>query len=130
MQFKIFVAVMASVILLTGCKPDADKAIALGKQEISYTMHDPESAQFRELKFRDIKEKEGAVSGIVCGEVNAKNLMGAYVGYKHFFVVLEMTPKGMFSSGVTYKVITQKIADTDWREDIYKAYCVADLEKQ
>lgn len=39
-------------------------------------LHDPDSAQFRNL--RAIQDD------IVCGEVNGKNLFGAYAGYQKF----------------------------------------------
>ena len=42
-------------------------------------MLDPNSAQFRNVK-GDI----APLGGLVCGEINGKNSMGAYVGFKKF----------------------------------------------
>lgn len=44
---------------------------------IREALADPDSA-----KFRNVKE----ISGIVCGEVNAKNRLGGYVGYVRFAI--------------------------------------------
>lgn len=42
-------------------------------------LKDPSSAQFRDIKYRADK---GAWT--ICGEVNAKNSMGAYTGFQKF----------------------------------------------
>lgn len=47
------------------------------KQAVSEQLLDPSSAQFRNVQSRGES---------VCGEVNAKNKMGAYVGFKRFVV--------------------------------------------
>lgn len=48
------------------------------KATVGAHLLDPYSAQYR-----DIREKDGAI----CGEVNAKNRMGAYTGYTLFVYV-------------------------------------------
>jgi hypothetical protein len=54
---------------------DANK-IGQAKEIAARDLIDPSSAQFRDLK----------VNGdMVCGEINGKNRMGAYVGFKRFF---------------------------------------------
>ena len=42
---------------------------------------DPSSAQWRDLYLRGI---------VLCGEVNAKNAYGAYVGFRRFFAAPDM----------------------------------------
>lgn len=54
------------------------KAIADMKEAISEKHKDPDSAQFRRITTTE-------VGSFVCGEVNAKNSMGGYVGYKRFY---------------------------------------------
>lgn len=55
--------------------------------KVKADLNDPDSAQFRNVKvFGDWSRSEVAV----CGEVNAKNRMGGYVGYTSFIV----TPAG------------------------------------
>lgn len=46
---------------------------------VSYEMKDPDSAKFRNLRFVKYNEKT-----VVCGEVNAKNSYGGYVGFENF----------------------------------------------
>lgn len=52
------------------------------KLVVTKDFHDPGSAQWRGL-FISKSEREGPV---LCGEVNAKNHFGAYVGFRPFFV--------------------------------------------
>lgn len=49
-------------------------------------MNDPDSAKFQILPFNGSK--------LVCGKVNAKNLMGGYVGYRVFDVEVTVGAKG------------------------------------
>lgn len=44
-------------------------------------LNDPESAQFRSLR---LYSEWTLTESVLCGEVNAKNRMGGYVGYRHF----------------------------------------------
>lgn len=46
-------------------------------------LNDPDSAKLRKLMyFNDVNNK----MQILCGEINAKNRMGGYVGYRKFFI--------------------------------------------
>lgn len=121
--------VFSGIICLAGCKPDEDKAIELAQKEISELTKDPDSVQFRNEHFlrKDSKSSNSTV-GTVCGEVNGKNNWGAYVGYHSFFVTLEMTPKGSFSTGVNYKIIKIGIAPSAGHElqrfkQLYRSIC-------
>lgn len=58
------------------------------------TLIDPSSVQFRNLqvfldvpgsKLRTSGSKSGPLVDVVCGEMNSKNRMGGYVGFKHFY---------------------------------------------
>ena len=55
-------------------------AIAKVKDEILESMKDPASAMFRRIS----SSPEGS---LICGEVNAKNSMGGYVGFRKFINV-------------------------------------------
>lgn len=49
--------------------------------QVRQQLNDPESAQFRNVRlFSDWTPGNSAL----CGEVNAKNKMGGYVGFQHF----------------------------------------------
>jgi hypothetical protein len=58
---------------------DYEEFVKAGKLSVSYNLKDPESARFRGLF---ISNKNLPT---LCGEVNAKNSYGGYVGYKKFF---------------------------------------------
>lgn len=58
--------------------------VAKAKAVVSHDFKDPESAKFRNLGI--YRSKTGKPEPYVCGEVNAKNSYGAYVGYKRFVV--------------------------------------------
>ena len=67
------------------------------------TLKDPDSALFRSEHVED---------GELCGEVNAKNSMGGYVGYKKFVT----SPVNTFVEGST-------------EDTFFKAYWTASCEK-
>ena len=49
--------------------------IKSAEESVAYDLIDPSSAQFRNIVLK---------RGTVCGQVNAKNQVGAYVGFKRF----------------------------------------------
>lgn len=51
------------------------------KARVVAKLNDPESAQFRNLKLYSDWRLSGS---ILCGEFNARNRMGGYVGFTHF----------------------------------------------
>ncbi|EAR9329335.1 TPA: hypothetical protein R4G38_003158 [Salmonella enterica subsp. enterica serovar Kentucky] len=126
------IAVIAAMLLLTGCKPGDDKAIELAHKEMADVMKDPSSVMFRNDKFVNRKDYEnGKVTGYVCGELNAKNAYGAYVGFVSYIVDLEMVPKGTFSKGVEYKVLLKSMAPNGGHElqqfkQMYRQLCKAE----
>lgn len=58
---------------------DYSQQVASTKALITRDLKDPASAQFRELTMVD------AGMMVLCGEINAKNSYGAYVGFKRFY---------------------------------------------
>lgn len=83
-------AVLALILSVTGCKDErpehTQRAEDRGKIEITKDFFDPASVQFRNLK-TEIKLS----SYRVCGELNARNKYGAYVGFKRFVASLTIT---------------------------------------
>ena len=59
--------------------------VSKAKSAVSRDFKDPEAAKFRNLGI--YKSETGKADPYVCGEVNAKNSFGAYVGYRRFVVV-------------------------------------------
>lgn len=72
---------------------DDQVLIEAAKKTVVNKFKDPESAQFRNLSVRD----QGK-SRAVCGEVNAKNSYGGYVGFKKFYVLGD-SPNAVIKSG-------------------------------
>ena len=72
---KHLVLVALAGITLAGCgKSDIDRA----REAVAEQLTDPSSAQFRNERSKK--------DGWVCGEVNSKNAMGGYVGFKRYTV--------------------------------------------
>lgn len=63
---------LAASGLLAGCGNKLEEA----QEATAQKLIDPSSAQFRDVRWND---------ETVCGEVNAKNRMGGYVGFKQFY---------------------------------------------
>lgn len=79
----LVVALTAGVIV--GCNEKADEShqearyIALHQERIKGLLRDPDSAQFRNVY---VSRSLGAP--LVCGEVNARNGLGGYDGFRRF----------------------------------------------
>ena len=58
--------------------PAQQAMVERGKDVVSRSLKDPSSAQWRGLYIRGI---------MLCGEVNAKNAYGGYVGFRRFYAV-------------------------------------------
>jgi RNA polymerase subunit RPABC4/transcription elongation factor Spt4 len=64
------------------------------QNKIKQNAKDPDSVQFRNEKINNNTD----VGAVACGQYNAKNSFGAYVGYKGF-VAVEKTQKTYFEDG-------------------------------
>lgn len=53
-------------------------------EPIIQALNDPDSAKFRNERFIG----GWTLSGVMCGEVNAKNRLGGYIGYTSYYTVL------------------------------------------
>lgn len=73
MNLRLILAVLFFSILESAC---GNANIDLAKKAIEGVLSDPSSVQYK-----DVKEFSDAV---VCGEINAKNKLGGYVGYSKF----------------------------------------------
>lgn len=64
--------------------PLSPSKLASFKAAVADEMKDPQSVQFRKLKgVKDAKGNEG-----LCGEINAKNSYGGYIGFKPFYALI------------------------------------------
>lgn len=72
---KKYLALISLVGALSACSKDI-QSIEAAKNSIELKLSDPSSVQYREVAAYS--------EGVVCGEVNAKNKMGGYVGFQAF----------------------------------------------
>lgn len=80
-------------------KADTEAVVTKFKQLLTQNFFDPDSAKFRNLTGYGFAGSEPGSLMVfpdtgtlitVCGEVNAKNRSGGYVGYRRFFAVYSM----------------------------------------
>lgn len=84
--------------LLAACGPSASSLaakafqsdVAKAKAALSDKLPDPESTEFRNLKRVSQRAQAGSTTTAICGEINAKNRVGGYDGYRRFFYVLAL----------------------------------------
>jgi hypothetical protein len=92
MKRLLVVAALAAVAVHAGAEMPAKKAASFAsttKARAVQALKDPESAKFRGL-FVSQSEPLGdsqLVAPILCGEVNAKNSYGGYVGFRRFYAL-------------------------------------------
>lgn len=87
MKKGIMIAAILFAAGLAGTAAAEDDAlIAQAKEAIASRMKDPGSVQFRSVEHRTITTAE-TTKEVVCGEVNAKNMYGGYVGFTPFMVI-------------------------------------------
>ncbi|MCL1861634.1 MAG: hypothetical protein FWG52_08915 [Proteobacteria bacterium] len=75
---SVFVAVLVGILWFGFWKPERDVRNAVAAQ-----LFDSDSARFRNILKSSIPKYKDRC---FCGEVNAKNKMGGYTGYKFFLV--------------------------------------------
>ncbi|MBV7542211.1 hypothetical protein [Acidovorax sp. sic0104] len=82
---------LGAILLGTACSSSStDRAnefkVDKVKAMVADGLSDPDSAKFRRLFISEFEEGKGTATAILslCGEVNAKNKMGGYVGYHRF----------------------------------------------
>ncbi len=76
-----------------GSSTNPDLKAALIKN-LDKVLYDPSSKELRNVRSMRVKLTSGETLHVICGEVNAKNLMGGYVGFQKFELVVnaEKTP--------------------------------------
>jgi hypothetical protein len=78
---KLFVIVGVCVALIAVLAGWRGYLVHTLRAPVLAQLNDPDSAQFRNLKYVGNWTVKG---GLLCGQVNAKNAMGGYVGYSWF----------------------------------------------
>lgn len=89
MKQSIKLAIIAGLLsFAAGCakapsEPVESPLIVAAKQQVLVVAKDPDSVQFRGVEVVDLVTPAGPTP-IVCGEFNAKNGFGGYVGFVRF----------------------------------------------
>lgn len=81
MGIFLFAAAMA-ITPAAAQKSSSAKFVNDAKKVVADAFRDPDSVRFRDM---GIYQKYNSELKYICGEVNAKNGYGAYVGYKSFY---------------------------------------------
>ncbi|ADU71558.1 hypothetical protein [Pantoea sp. At-9b] len=99
-MFK-FALIIIPIIFLSGCKPSDKDMVKFGESLVKQTLKDPESA-----KFNSYYRSFGDGVGYVCGDVNAKNAYGGYVGSRKYYVHLTVRDNKVVDNS-TVKIIDE-----------------------
>lgn len=89
------VLVAVGMMLATAAVADDAALIKQAEDAVTHNLLDPESARFRDV---------GVNGDTVCGQVNAKNAYGGYIGFRSFYVLSDGTDSG----------IEPASGDSDW----------------
>jgi hypothetical protein len=87
----LFLSACVALIPIVESKPVPLSTAQLKEIEstMSHNLFDPSSAQFRNVRATDVVLQDGTRERRVCGEMNAKNRMGGYVGFEYFGGTME-----------------------------------------
>lgn len=78
----LFLAIGASALFGAGCDGHQED-VAAAKAWVEAHLKDPSSVQYRNV--RRVPDKNGYPRVMICGEMNAKNSYGGYVGFRRFY---------------------------------------------
>ena len=81
MRNTIIALLLAAIPFAAGASEQEEAAVMAA---VAALMKDPDSVQFRNVQ-TVVYNTEVGRSAYVCGEFNAKNSYGGYVGYRRFF---------------------------------------------
>lgn len=108
------------IAALSGCDSTSEY-----RTEVSKDLLDPAAAQFRSERVVDLYSSEGSRVKVFCGEINAKNALGALTGFKPFFYVVSRTDSRNVERNLPFRAIYM-VGDTIYKlnnEKVYYQYC-------
>lgn len=82
MRLLAVFGVVAAIAAAPALAQDYSKFVASAKHELTSEFKDPDAALFRGAA---VYQQAGGKDLYLCGDVNAKNSFGAYIGYAPFF---------------------------------------------
>ncbi|SEM50885.1 Sporulation related domain-containing protein [Pseudomonas sp. ok272] len=101
---RIFAAGVV-LVALAGCDVTQDMAVDKGQDMVASTLKDPDSAKFQRVFMVEEKVIGDAHYGVLCGEVNSKNSLGGFTGFKRFVASFNYSKKG--TVGVSYVTLEE-----------------------
>lgn len=115
---KLALIALAVLVAALVASPTARQAIGLGyeadrlalEEQIRAQLKDPESAKFREER---IYPGPAGGPSTLCGEINARNSMGGYVGFRRFIAY-----------GTAFAIIEDEEGEITFHR-AWKAMCVS-----
>jgi len=110
---------------------------ARAQEQVSKDLLDPASVQFRNVRRAPPPTRaDDNPPPAVCGELNAKNRLGAYTGFRRFVAVLGEPPNSWVydptkaaeidqfrADGVDENLVIQMQLGLDSGEALYRAFC-------
>lgn len=93
MKISLLAGAVCASLLASCISPQvvSEQPVQLSRAQISqveaavkYSLIDPDSASFRNIRASDLSLADGTSYRRVCGEVNSKNRMGGYAGFSTF----------------------------------------------
>lgn len=79
------------------------KFIEVMKDDVRDGFRDPDTARFRHLIYSTERLSNGGAQYHLCGEVNATNEYGGFVGYRQFATLMQLKPSDELVVVVTLK---------------------------
>ena len=120
MRRSASIIVTGSFALLAACGQEVRY-----RESVARDLLDPNSAQFRDTRVVDLYSDAGSRVRVYCGEINAKNGLGAYSGFRRFFYVADRTDSKEVERRWPGRLIYKK-GDTLYAEGnagVYRQYC-------
>ena len=84
--FDLLFFIAAAIAVPAFAQPGYGAMAAKAKVIAAHDLKDPDSAKFRDIGIYKSTTGKGGVT--VCGEINAKNAYGAYIGFRRFMVLM------------------------------------------
>lgn len=114
MRRRVAGLALAGAVVVAGCgesEADRDARIMFAHQErVKAQLRDPGSAQFRAVRLYKTMDPP-----VVCGEVNAKNGFGAYMGFTRF------VSRG--SLQVIESELGREVSEPDAMDEVWRQFC-------
>lgn len=89
------IIILIIIVISNSTNPTKADAISFAKKQVSQSMKDPSSADFKFVEFYpSSKNQKEEIYGFVCGSVNAKNSFGAYTGFTRFTMSISVSNNG------------------------------------